>query len=99
MSGRALSRRLRISNRRGLHARAAAKFVTAARGFDADVRVRCDGQSVPAGSIMGLLMLAAAHGKEIELSASGKEAHEALDALAQLVTRGFDERDPATKPT
>lgn len=84
-------RRLRISNRRGLHARAAARFVTAARAFQADVRVCCDGQSVPAGSIMGLLMLAAGPGKEIELRASGKEAERALNELAQLIEGGFGE--------
>ena len=91
MSAPAQSRRLRIANRRGLHARAAARFVSAARAFDAEVQVCCDGQTVPAGSIMGLLMLAAAHGKEIELRASGKEAERALDALAALIEQGFGE--------
>ena len=84
-------RRLRIANRRGLHARAAARFVSAARAFDAEVQVCCDGQTVPAGSIMGLLMLAASHGKEIELRASGRDAQRALDELAALIEQGFGE--------
>ncbi len=81
-----------IPNKRGLHARAAAKFVMLAERFDASVDVIRDGQSVPARSIMGLMMLGAAKGAVIELRAEGWDAKEALDALAALVDFGFDEQ-------
>jgi phosphocarrier protein len=82
-----------LVNRRGLHARAAAKFVTLAERFDASVDVIRDGQSVSARSIMGLMMLGAGCGSTIELRAEGWGAKEALDALAGLVEAGFDEQD------
>ncbi len=88
-----ISRRLTICNRRGLHARAAAKFVTLAERFGASVDVVKDGQDVSARSIMGLMMLGAGMGSEIELRADGWDAKEALDALSALVEAGFDERD------
>ncbi len=88
-----LSRHLTICNRRGLHARAAAKFVTLAERFGAAVDVIKDGQSVPARSIMGLMMLGAGKGAEIELRAEGWDAKEALDALVALVESGFNEQD------
>lgn len=88
-----ISRRLTICNRRGLHARAAAKFVTLAERFGASVDVVKDGQDVSARSIMGLMMLGAGMGSEIELRADGWDAKEALDALCALVEAGFDERD------
>jgi phosphocarrier protein HPr len=88
-----ISRRLTICNRRGLHARAAAKFVTMAERFGASVDVVKDGQDVSARSIMGLMMLGAGQGSEIELRADGWDAKEALDALSALVEAGFDERD------
>lgn len=87
----ALSKRVRILNKRGLHARASAKFVTLASQFDASVRVSKDGSEVTATSIMGLMMLAAAIGEEITISATGNQAHEALDALVGLVEAKFDE--------
>lgn len=93
MSGGALSRTLQIVNRRGLHARAAAKFVTTAERFGAAVVVLKDGQEVPAQSIMGLMMLGAGIGSRIEIRAEGWDAKEALDALSDLVERGFDEQD------
>lgn len=80
-----------IINKRGLHARASAKFVKLASGFDAEVRVSKDGQTVDARSIMGLMMLAAGPGSCIEIEADGAEAVQALDALADLVARRFDE--------
>ena len=80
-----------IVNKRGLHARASAKFVKLASGFDAEVRVSKDGQTVDARSIMGLMMLAAGPGSAIEIEAEGAEADSALDALADLVARRFDE--------
>jgi phosphocarrier protein HPr len=88
-----LSRVVAICNKRGLHARAAARFVTMAERFGASVDVLRDGQTVSARSIMGLMMLGAARGADIELRAEGWDAKEALDALAALVEAGFDEQD------
>ncbi len=88
-----IRRTVAISNKRGLHARAAAKFVTLAERFGASVEVIRDGQSVSARSIMGLMMLGAGIGSKIELTAEGFDAREALDALAGLVESGFDEQD------
>ena len=85
------SRVVTIRNKRGLHARASAKFVTLASGFDAAVEVTKDGSSVCGTSIMGLMMLAAAPGDEIVISASGMGAEEALAALVQLVEDKFGE--------
>ena len=87
----AATRTVEIVNKRGLHARASAKFVKTASGFDAEVRVTKDGQTVDARSIMGLMMLAAGPGCCIEIEADGAEADAALDALEQLVTAKFDE--------
>lgn len=85
------ARELAITNQRGLHARASAKFVKCAEGFDAEITVTRDGMSVPATSIMGLMMLGAAMGTSIMVEASGNQAEEALEALAQLVDSKFDE--------
>jgi phosphocarrier protein HPr len=87
------SRQVTIVNRRGLHARASARFVKCAERFQADVRVIKDGQTVGGTSIMGLMTLAAAPGSTIELEADGPEAKEALDALADLIAEGFGETD------
>ncbi len=84
-------REMAIINQRGLHARASAKFVKCAEGFDADIRVSRDGQMVPGTSIMGLMMLAAAMGTSIVVEATGPQAGPALDALAALVAAKFDE--------
>ncbi len=92
-SPQVLLRAVIIPNKRGLHARAAAKFVMMAERFGASVDVQRDGQSVSARSIMGLMMLGAGKGAEIELRAEGWDAKEALDALATLVRSGFDEQD------
>ena len=86
-----LIRTVEIVNERGLHARASAKFVKLAAGFEAEVRVSKDGQTVDARSIMGLMMLAAGLGSRIEIEAEGDQAGEALDALAALVAARFDE--------
>jgi phosphocarrier protein HPr len=91
--GPVLTRTVIISNRLGLHARAAAKFVTLAERFGASVEVVKDGLAVPARSIMGLMMLGAGKGSKIELRAEGWDAKEALDALAALVESGFDEQE------
>jgi len=87
----AASRTVEICNKRGLHARASAKFVKTAAGFDAEVRVTKDGQTVDARSIMGLMMLAAGPGSEIAIEAEGAEAEQALQALCALVECRFEE--------
>ncbi|MEP2742808.1 MAG: HPr family phosphocarrier protein [Bauldia litoralis] len=86
-----MKRELAISNKRGLHARAAARFVRCAEEFDADITVTKDGNTVGGTSIMGLMMLAAAPGSSIHVTASGPEAQQALDALAALVADRFGE--------
>ena len=88
-----LSRQIRIVNRRGMHARASARFVKCAEGFDAEIRVSKDGQTVGGTSIMGLMTLAAAPGCTVELEAEGPEAAEALAALCKLVSDRFGEED------
>jgi phosphocarrier protein len=85
------SRRLVIVNERGLHARAAAKFVSVLDAFEAEVVVEKDDVRVSGRSIMGLLMLAAAPGTAIDVEAVGVDAIEALDALGVLVENRFDE--------
>ncbi|MEQ8968265.1 MAG: HPr family phosphocarrier protein [Azospirillaceae bacterium] len=87
----AVRRRVTVVNRRGLHARAAAKFVKLAGRFDARVLVCRAGMEVGGNSIMGLMMLAAGPGVEIELTASGPQAREAVDALEGLIAAKFDE--------
>jgi phosphocarrier protein len=87
----ALKRTLAIGNKRGLHARAAAKFVRTAGQYDAAVRVAFKGQEVSGLSIMGLMMLAAGIGSSIELSCSGRQATEAMVALSALVEGKFGE--------
>lgn len=83
--------RVEIINKRGLHARASAKFVKTASAFDAEVRVSKDGAEVDARSIMGLMMLAAGPGCCIDITAEGPEADAAVEALAGLVAARFDE--------
>ncbi|MCR9256555.1 MAG: HPr family phosphocarrier protein [Alphaproteobacteria bacterium] len=87
----ALSRRVVIVNRKGLHARAAAKFVKLAESFAADIVVLRSGMEAGGTSIMGLMMLAASPGTEIEIRSSGDEAEPALAALVVLVEGGFGE--------
>ena len=87
-----LSRVVTICNMRGLHARAAAKFVALAERFGASVDVVKDGQAVSSRSIMGLMMLGAGPGTPIELRAEGWDAKEALEALSALVESGFHEQ-------
>jgi phosphocarrier protein len=82
---------LTITNPLGLHARAAARFVHAASGFAAQIRVARGDRVMDGKSIMGLLLLGAARGSVITLSADGPDEREALDALTALVTRGFTE--------
>ena len=80
-----------ICNARGLHARASAKLVKAAAGFDAEIHVAKDGQAVDARSIMGLLMLGAGIGSQIEIRADGPDAEAALAAVKALIEARFDE--------
>ena len=87
----AITRVANIRNQRGLHARAAAKFVKVAGGFNAQVRVIKGDMDVSGTSIMGLMMLAAGIGTDIELRASGAQASEAMQALLDLIERKFDE--------
>jgi phosphocarrier protein len=86
-----LVRELTIVNKLGLHARAAAKFVTCASGFGAEIVVRRAGREVNGKSIMGVMMLAAGKGTQIEVQASGADAPAALAALEALVADRFGE--------
>ena len=88
---RSVRRIATICNQRGLHARASARFVKMAAQFDADVKVRKNGTEVSGRSIMGLMMLAAAPGSVVELSASGPQAEAAVAALADLIEGKFNE--------
>jgi phosphocarrier protein len=87
----AVRRTVEMRNKRGLHARASAKFVTLASGLPAEVQVDKDGSSVCGTSIMGLMMLGAAYGDSITISAEGDGAEEAVAALAELVEGKFGE--------
>ncbi|HVH48900.1 MAG TPA: HPr family phosphocarrier protein [Sphingomicrobium sp.] len=87
----AVSREVRIDNRRGLHARASAKFVNMVSGMDAAVEVEKDGHKVCGTSIMGLMMLGAAMGDSIVIHVQGDSAEQALDQLIALVETKFGE--------
>ncbi len=86
-----VSREMLIMNQRGLHARASAKFVQLAAGFQADILVERDGMKVGGTSIMGLMMLAASPGCRITVTARGPEASRAISALEALVASKFGE--------
>lgn len=86
-----IRRELRIRNRLGLHARAAARFVHAASRFRSKITAGRDGRSMDGKSILGILLLAASQGSLIELSADGPDEREAVEALAALVESGFGE--------
>ena len=88
-----MSREVKIVNRRGLHARASAKFVNMASEVPATIEVEKDGNRVCGTSIMGLMMLGAAVGESVTIHASGDDAAEALEKLAALVENGFGEED------
>ena len=87
----ALRREVRITNQRGLHARASAKFVNLAAELEATVEVEKDGNKVCGTSIMGLMMLGAAKGDSIIIHVSGEKAEDALEKLATLVEEPFGE--------
>ncbi|MEP1207119.1 MAG: HPr family phosphocarrier protein [Rhizobiaceae bacterium] len=80
-----------ICNKRGLHARASAKFVKLAETFDADIKVSKGGETVGGTSIMGLMMLAASKGCSVKISATGRQAKEALESLQALIDDKFGE--------
>jgi phosphocarrier protein HPr len=86
-----LTRAATIRNQRGLHARAAAKFVKLANEFEADIQVRRGELAANGRSIMGLMMLSAGLGNEIEVTVSGRDAEKALVAVLDLIWRKFDE--------
>jgi phosphocarrier protein len=85
------SRRVAVVNQLGLHARAAAKFVQVATRFESQVRVARDDQAMDGKSIMGILLLAAARGTWLTISADGHDEQVAVEALCQLVESGFGE--------
>jgi phosphocarrier protein len=88
-----LSREITIVNKLGLHARAAAKFVNLASAFESEINLSRNGQQVNGKSIMGVMMLAAAKGTTLELSADGSDAEDALQQLEALVAHRFDEEE------
>ncbi|UCE90337.1 MAG: HPr family phosphocarrier protein [Pseudomonadota bacterium] len=88
-----ISREVTIINRLGLHARAAARFVTLASGFESEIRVGRDNNRVNGKSIMGIMMLAAAKGTVLTITATGSDEADALDQLEALVKDRFGEED------
>lgn len=87
------NRTVTIVNKLGLHARAAAKFVTLASSFASNVRVVRDGQEVNGKSIMGVMMLAASRGSDITVITDGEDETDALDRLAELIAQRFGEQE------
>jgi phosphocarrier protein len=92
-SAEVLSRDMKIVNRKGLHARATAKFVQCCEKFEAEITVSKDGETVGGSSIMGILTLGAGIGSTIVVTAKGPQAKEALDALEALVASKFGEEE------
>ena len=88
-----LTRELPIINKRGLHARASAKFVQLVEKFDAQVQVTRNGETVGGTSIMGLMMLAAGIGTSIIVTTSGNQARDVLEALTELLANKFGEEE------
>jgi phosphocarrier protein HPr len=86
-----VTREIQVSNQLGLHARAAAKFVHMATRYESQIRVRRDSRVMDGKSIMGILLLAAARGTTLTISADGPDEAAAVDALCQLVASGFGE--------
>jgi phosphocarrier protein len=86
-----VQRRLTIVNALGLHARAAARFVKVASQFQSRITVSRGTRTVDGKSILGLLLLAAARGREVEIAAEGSDELDALEALTELVARGFED--------
>lgn len=86
-----IQREIEIINKLGLHARAAAKFVTLASGFESEVQLELNGNQVNGKSIMGVMMLAAAQGTQLVIMVEGPDEHEAIDKLCELIANRFDE--------
>lgn len=86
-----LKKQIDITNKLGLHARAAAKFVALASAFESDIQLARDSKIVNGKSIMGVMMLAAAKGSQIEIIASGSDEADAITCLQELVQNKFDE--------
>ncbi len=82
-----------IINKLGLHARAAAKFVTTASGFSSNIDIEKDGQKVNGKSIMGVMMLAASRGTRLLIHADGEDEQEAVDSLEKLIGEKFGEQE------
>ncbi len=88
-----INRQVKIINKLGLHARAATKLAQLSQQFSAEITVELDNNSADAGSIMGLMLLAGAQGKVVNVIASGKDAELALDEVCQLFSDKFDEEE------
>ncbi len=88
-----INRNVTIINKLGLHARAAAKFVTIASKYESTIEVECKKNKVNGKSIMGVMMLAASKGIEIELQISGDDEDQAVEALTTLINNRFDEKE------
>lgn len=93
MSTSQVERVVEIVNRAGMHARPAAELVKLAGRFASDIRIEKDGLEVNGKSIMGVLMLAAEMGSQLRLSATGRDAEDAVAALSDLIGRGFEEME------
>jgi phosphocarrier protein HPr len=90
------TRDVTVTNQLGMHARAAARFVQLATRFDSQIQVRRDAKIMDGKSIMGILLLAAARGTTITISAEGKDEADAVSALCRLVESGFGEESWST---
>jgi phosphocarrier protein len=88
-----ISREIRIINKLGLHARAAARFVTTASHYQSEIQLTLNGQRVNGKSIMGVMMLAASQGTTLTLIADGEDAASAVEALSELVQARFGEEE------
>jgi len=88
-----IKKELHVVNKLGLHARAAAQLVNLANGFDCDVKLGFDGRVIDGKSIMGIMMLAAAHGSQMQLHVRGNDADSAATAIAELFANGFGESE------
>ena len=86
-----IQRQIEIINKLGLHARAAAKFVTLASGFESEVQLELNGNQVNGKSIMGVMMLAAAQGTQLVIMVEGPDENEAIEKLCELIADRFDE--------
>ena len=88
-----IRRQVEIINKLGLHARAAAKFVTLASGFESEVQVALKDNQVNGKSIMGVMMLAAAKGTQLDIMVEGPDEQEAIEKLCELIANRFDEEN------